>query len=124
MRPIQGKTQVLRSGIHGYGVFARKDIRPWEVVERMPALAIRDDHISAKGHKDEHCPLSTHAYHPMFLHEVWIGTGTSSFYNSADDANAQFEFEWEEGDWICIVATRAIKRGEEVTLNYLQDENS
>jgi len=122
MRPVQGKTKIKRSGIHGYGVFALKDIRTGEVIEMMPALAVRHDHLSQKGRKDG--PLNTHTYHPTELHEVWIGTGTSSFYNAARNFNADIEYEWDEGDWIRIVARRGIRLGEEITLDYLQDQDS
>jgi len=128
VRPVQGKTKVARSRIHGWGVFAAKDIRTGEVVEMMPALPIRHDHISAKGHKDAQCILNTHVYNPVGLHEVWVGTGNSSFFNAAHNFNAEIEYDWDRDDnpydWIRITAIRPIRRGEEITLDYLQDSDS
>ena len=124
MRPVQGKTKIKRSRLDGYGVFAVKDIRAGEVIEQMPALCILDQHVSGHGKKDPHSPLNTHCYFPTGLRERWVGTGTSSFYNASRKFNAEpeFFFDIDEGDWITIYATRGIKAGEEITLDYLQEQ--
>ena len=130
MRPVQGKTTLKRSRIHGWGVFATKAIRAGEVVEQMPALAIKNQHINGHGWKSPNSPLVTHAYEPDGLQEVWIATGTSSFFNHSDTPNASFHTLWgtidgaESGDWIVIWAERGIKKGEEITLSYLEGSDA
>lgn len=122
MRPVQGKTKILKSGIHGYGVFAVKDIRSGEIIEQMPALAIRHIDLSSHGLKNPHSPINTHAYEHPGLREIWIGTGTSSFYNSSATPNANFGTVFDEIAWIMVWAMRGIREGEEITLDYLQEQ--
>lgn len=118
MRPVQGKTVIQRSSIHGWGVFATKDIKAGEIVEQMPALVIYASELR-NGVADESM-LATHAYEPVGLRETWIGTGTQSFYNSNSDPNATYEYHWgdDDGDWITITALTRIKDGQEITLHY------
>lgn len=120
MRPVQGKTALRRSNIHGRGVFATKDIKAGEIIEQMPALAIRHDEVSNKGWRNEYLFLHTHAYEPVGLHELWVGTGTLSFYNSSGNPNAEYEYDMEDDleSWITIIARRQIRKGQEITLHY------
>jgi len=116
---ISGKTQIKRSRTHGFGVFLTQDVRKHEVVERSLALAIRDTHVKKP---DQYSPLSTHAFHPGGFRELWICTGTGSFYNHRNPANLHYEYieanDENPGDWMEFTAVTALRAGTELTINY------
>jgi hypothetical protein len=100
-------------------VFLTKDVRKHEIIERSLALAIRDTHIRKP---DRWSPLTTHAFHPAGFRELWICTGTGSFYNHRNPANVHYEYieanDDTKADWMEFRAVGYMPKNTELFINY------
>jgi hypothetical protein len=99
----------------GLGVFASRDIADAEVVEVAPVIQL-------KSHYSElHDQLQQRVFHWARLaglngvHALALGYG--SMYNHANPANVRYS-ACRDGTAIAFVAARAIRKGEELTINY------
>ncbi len=98
------RAYIARSDIHGWGLFARKDIRRGQVVDESPLEFIADQPPELDGH----------SYEVPTGYAVPKGDGACA--NSSDNANATWSID---GDVVRITATRMIPRDIEVTLDYI-----
>jgi hypothetical protein len=98
----------------GRGVFARRSLKPNEVVEIAPILIIPEE--------------DSDLVYASFLTEYWyetnpdsktsfIALGHASLYNHDDDPNADYEVSLENKS-ITIRALRTISQNEEITISY------
>jgi SET domain-containing protein len=99
------KLAVKKSTIHGFGVFADKDIRSGEKLEECAFVfsntedEVIIDYIFEAGKK----------FALLF--------GYGSLYNHSDDPNAEYSFNMK-GRVATFKAARAIKKGEEIFVSY------
>jgi uncharacterized protein len=101
----------------GRGVFAGKNFRKSEIIERCPVLVIPEQerpHLNATG---------LHNYYFTWRREAVIALGLGSLYNHSFAPNARYLKVYSRS-WIEIVAIRAIRKGEEITVNYNGRPNS
>lgn len=101
-----------RSARHGRGVFATRDIRKGEIVERAPLVVVpkRDwPHLAETKLR-------------FYVYELGKGRhgvagGLASFYNHASPANARYDTD-AKSETVTVTAVRTIRAGDEVCLNY------
>ena len=108
--PRDGEIEVRPSRIEGLGIFARRPFSPGERIARVhivreitPETPIRED----RGERVEHC-----AYPDG---KVVLIASPERHVNHSCDPNAYELFD-ERGS--CLVALRAIRSDEEITLDY------
>jgi SET domain-containing protein len=101
--------QVVRSAIHGYGVIAKRDFAPGEVVARVDGVLYREHEI----------PNDTYA--------LWVDDGwyfdmvdQTRWINHSCDPNGEIEADLDGagGAWARVVAIRPIRAGDEITYDY------
>jgi len=93
----------------GRGIYAEQDIYAEQVVETSPIISMEGSYRQL----------------PQVLRNVVFGCGVStvvalgvgSLFNHADDASLRYEVKGEEG-LLFFIARQAIKKGEELTINY------
>lgn len=110
---------VAPSGKRGRGVFTSKAIRANIVIEVSPVLV-----LNAKERK---IIEETKLFHYVF---EWgdskkmaaLGFGYVSMYNHDYASNCEYEMDFSE-NIITIKTVRAIKKGEELSINYNADPN-
>ncbi|HKQ69489.1 MAG TPA: SET domain-containing protein-lysine N-methyltransferase, partial [Polyangiaceae bacterium] len=101
--------RVFRSPIHGYGVTARREFQPGDVVSEVDGVLYHEDDID----DDRYCLwVDGDYYFDMVDQTRWI--------NHSCDPNVEVEAELDgKGSaWARIVALRPIREGEEITYNY------
>ncbi|RDI46548.1 SET domain-containing protein-lysine N-methyltransferase [Aquicella lusitana] len=105
---IQNKTNVKKLLIHGYGVFASRDIQPDEIIEECRYLLlpkVKDALIDYAFCIDENRIL------PL---------GNGALYNHSDQPNAKVIFD-EENGLLCFHATKPISKDAEILIYYSKD---
>ena len=105
-----GALEVRAAGTKGRGVFAAKAFKKGEVIEVAPALRV------PKG--EEAIFLATFLANYLFATQEdgsVIGLGYTSLYNHSNKPSADF---FVNDTIVAIKATRNIKAGEEITLDY------
>lgn len=101
--------RVVRSSIHGYGIFATRDFEPDEVIAEVEGVLWKDgddvDDTYSLWVKDG-------VYYDMVDQTRWI--------NHSCDPNAGVDVEEDEtyGALAHVVALRHIKKGEEICYDY------
>ncbi len=110
------KIEVKDSPIHGRGVFATSDIDAGEVLEECHFFTLSHTKTSvndASLYQMVFCwPMCNKECHAVVL-------GYGSIYNHSDDNNAT----WDTDEWRRLYrfyATRPIKSGQEILLNYMR----
>ena len=119
--------EVKKSGIHNKGVFAKKNIKKGtEIIEyrgrkitKKESERICDRHLE-KSRKDE-SKGAVYIFELNKRHDVNgnFAWNPARFINHSCEPNAESQIEDNKKIW--IVATRDIKRGEEITYNYGYD---
>ena len=117
---LNKKIEVRKSPIHGYGVFATKDILPGEILEEchfilFPQIAIEsaDDPLCHYGFAWPHQTVAT-----LHLNTyVAIPFGTGCIYNSSKDNNAEYINDINR-QLIVFKSIQSIKKGEEICTDY------
>lgn len=104
-RLTQNKLVVKKSSMHGYGVFAEKNLKKGELIEECYALISRggdkkleDYYFDAKG-------------------KYALLTGFGSIYNHSDEPNAEYDINPKKCLAV-IKADKAIRKGEEIFVSY------
>lgn len=102
------------SPLHGRGVFATRSFKAGELVEKAPLILLDQAERDLLQH--------TTLFHYYFLigdpaTPAALGLGYSSVYNHAYKANAQYTISLKDA-CLFIRACKAIRTGEEITLNY------
>lgn len=100
---------VKKSKLHGYGVFAGKNIKKGELIEECYMI------VSRKGGDKA---LDDYYFDINGKNGVFLGFG--SIYNHSDDPNADYNFN-EKKKIVIIKADRTILKGEEICISYGED---
>lgn len=106
---VHNDLSIIESPIHGYGVFANKDLTQGELIEECYALVI-----------NSHPPELTNYVFQFKDHsndQSILPLGFGCLYNHSNDPNAQYRYDIEH-QLIRFEATRAIKKGDEIFISY------
>jgi SET domain-containing protein len=113
-------TQVVESPGRGRGVVAARAIDGGELIERAPVIVIPGDEWDdmAETSLAEHC----FSWGPT-LADAAVVFGHGSFYNHSYTPNARFVRRLD-AQAMEYVARRPIAKGEEITINYHEGQES
>ena len=119
--------EIKKSGIHNKGVFAKKDIKKGtEVIEYTGRKITKreSDKIAEKQIERSKKDKSKGAVYIFELNKKYdidgnISGNPAKFINHSCDPNAETQIEDKKKIW--VVATKDIKKGEEITYNYGYD---
>jgi hypothetical protein len=104
-----GRGLVVQEGRHGRGVFATRRFTTGETVEICPALQLPDADVTGL--------LGDYVFSSGTDGEVLLLLGYGSLYNHSFEATV--ECVRDEGDvTMTFMATRPIRRGDELTIDY------
>lgn len=111
--------RVANRGKGGRAVVARRDIAAGEIIERAPVLLIPRSQVF--GNNEIASRATTISWYVFTWvtpgrDHVALALGYGSIYNHLDDPNAEYKMELP--DVMTFTARRAIRAGEEVTINY------
>jgi uncharacterized protein len=106
--------QVDRSPLHGAGVFATKAHAAETLIERCVLLIVPPDQAGAISSS----VFGDYVYEWEGGYALALGFG--SLYNHSASSNARYEMDYDAEE-IHVIAHRAIKKGEEITINYNGD---
>src|SRR4051812_19227321 len=110
MKALIQNGYVNRSTIHGWGVFAGKDIRKGGIIEECPFLLTAAEEKNPKEIQSYLFSADTDANTVIIL-------GYGSIYNHSSKHTAEY-FSDDEKNVIVFTAKRRIKKGEEIFINY------
>jgi SET domain-containing protein len=116
--PAPGRrVQVRRSGVHGKGVFALKDIAEGETLYEYVGEVISWDEAQERHPHDPSDPNHTFYFHVNEdrVIDALHGGNSSRWINHSCNPNCEAD---EENDRIYIKALRNIKAGEELNYDY------
>jgi hypothetical protein len=108
---------VRRSRVHGYGAFATRDIKKGEVIDEY--LGDRITHAQADKRYEDHDENDNHTF--LFIVDkktvidAGVGGNDARFINHKCDPNCESEIKKGR---VFIVATKNIKKGEELGYDY------
>lgn len=110
---------VKAAGSKGRGVFTSKAIPANTVVEISPVLVLKP--------KERKTLETTLLYHYVFewgdtRRKAGMALGYVSMYNHSYTSNCKYEMDFDEMT-MTITTVKAIKKGEELTINYNADPN-
>lgn len=108
------KTVIKRDSVKGRGVFAARDIAKDEVVEECELLVVTLEDVPAE--------LEGYVYEYNKT-KAALALGNGSLYNHSHKANCEFYYNSRKTH-LYIRATKAIKAGEEMTINYRYDAST
>jgi len=103
------KVFVKRSKIHRWGVFAKEKIKKYEIIEEFPYFFIPSDEMNLTK--------SIIQYSYDFNGGYVIGMGYCGLYNHSLNSNLDYQIDGAN-EIMIHYATRDIDIGEELTLNY------
>lgn len=103
------------TGNRGRGVFARRDIAAGELIEVCPVIAM--DGTDEQGLLDRTRLFNYYFAWGQHEESAAVALGYGSLYNHSYHANADHVRDVAGGE-IRIYACRAIREGEEITINY------
>jgi len=119
-QPIfNNKIYVNKSGIHGWGVFAKKEIKKGELIERSPVIIEEQYHLgyNSWGNKIYYqFSWEVPRENDNCLYATALGYG--SIYNHSDRPNANWAFYTSDVKLILFYATRNIRKDEEIFIWY------
>jgi len=105
---IQRPLYVKKSLIHGYGVFAKEQIKQGDTIEECYALFL----------KEEQSSLGNYVFNAN--NQSALLTGFGAIYNHADHSNASYTFD-EQKQCMVFTARRFIHKDEEILISYGKD---
>lgn len=102
---FQNKIVVQKSNLHGYGVYAEKNIKKDELIEECYII------ISKGGDKIlEDFYFDANGKYAIF-------TGFGIIYNHSEEPNADYKLNIKQR-YVSIKATEPIRKGEEIFISY------
>lgn len=115
------KVYISKSGIPdaGRGVYARRDIKKGEIVERCPIIEVPKHDVSKLK---ESILVTYFFYFGKSLQRLAIALGFGSIYNHSDKPNSTYKIKSKE-KLIDFVALTDIKKDDEITFNYYNRVN-
>ncbi|MFH1971042.1 MAG: SET domain-containing protein-lysine N-methyltransferase [Patescibacteria group bacterium] len=112
-----GESRILNAG---RGVFARRDIKKGEIIERCPIIEVSKHDTS---NLKESILVTYFFYFGKNMERLAIVLGFGSIYNHSYKPNARFKTNQKE-KIIDFIALNDIKKGNEITFNYYNSKNS
>ncbi|MEJ2347848.1 MAG: SET domain-containing protein-lysine N-methyltransferase [Patescibacteria group bacterium] len=110
------KSRILNAG---RGVYARRDIKKGEIIERCPIIEISKHDTS---NLKESMLVTYFFYFGRNKERVAIALGFGSIYNHTDKPNTTYKIKPRE-KVIDFIALTDIKKDEELTFNYYNSSN-
>ena len=110
------KVYISKSGIlnAGRGVYARRDIKKGEIIERCPIIEVPKHDVS---NLRESILVTYFFYFGKNKERLIIALGFGSIYNHTYKPNARFEIK-QKDMIIDFVALNDIKKDDEITIDY------
>jgi uncharacterized protein len=105
---VRGHGIAIREGRHGRGVFATRRFAEGQAVEVCPTLPLPEAEVTGT--------LGDYVFKSGSEDEVLMLFGFGMLYNHSSRPN--LEYFQDDPDTITFVATRAIKAGDELTIDY------
>ena len=105
--------EVRRSPIHGWGLYATEKIKELDVLEVAPYFLVPVDELNQAYQCERYS-------YPITDLTSLIGHGYAGLYNHSSNPNAAYEIDLID-ETIKHYALRDIEKGEEVTINYGED---
>ena len=114
--PISDKAYVKKSGIpdSGRGVYAKRDIKKNEIIEKCPIIEIPKDDIA---NLRESILVTYFFYFGKTRQRQALALGFGSIYNHSHKPNAKYVIRQAEKR-INFIALTDIKKDEEIMINY------
>lgn len=106
------KTKVLKDSRKGRGLYAAKEIKSGEVIEKCELILMSSDEVKNT--------LEGYVYQ-YTKDKVAIALGNGSLLNHSDSSNSEFSFNYRK-KILQIKAKRRILPGQEITINYGYDQ--
>jgi SET domain-containing protein len=103
-----GSGLAVKRGRHGRGVFATRRFPKGELVERCPTLALPDSEVTGR--------LGDYVFLSVTAGDVLVVLGYGMLYNHSETPNV--EYVQEKPSAIEFLALRAIRPGDELTIDY------
>ena len=111
---------IARSDVHGYGVFAKKDLQEGDMIAQSPYFVLYEEELDLDN-EDSDGILGRYVHPIDEVEEVegeWlVGLGMASLYNHSADANIQWDLDYYN-EVMVHYAISDIKAGEELFLDY------
>jgi SET domain-containing protein len=105
--------RVGESIIHKRGIFATRDIKTGEIVEKVPLLKFSLKDINKPSKLFDYLLQDPESENAMFM------LGYGSLYNdSSNKINARWENYNKDNDYLDIVAIKDIAKGDEIYVSY------
>lgn len=104
----------------GRGVFANQTIKKGELVETCPIIEVSKHDTS---NLKESILVTYFFYFGKTKEKLAMALGFGSIYNHSDNPNIKYRVKSKE-ETIEFTATKTIKRNEEMTFNYSDNQNS
>jgi hypothetical protein len=98
----------IKQGRHGRGVFAARRFTEGDVVETCPTVQVPDSEVTGG--------LRDYVFASVEQGDVVLALGYGMLYNHSADPNV--EYEQDEPGSISFFARRAVKPGDELTIDY------
>jgi uncharacterized protein len=98
----------------GRGIFAARDIKENELIEKCPIIEIPEDNPS---NLNEGLLITYFYYFGKKMKRQAIALGFGSIYNHTRQPNALYKIKQKEGT-IEFIALKNIKKDDEITVNY------
>ena len=103
-----GRGLVVRPGRHGRGVFATRRFAKGDVVEECPTVELPDAEIRGR--------LRDYVFSSVNDDDIVLPLGYGMLYNHSSEPN--LEYIQEEPTTITFLALRAVRPGDELTIDY------
>ena len=101
------------------GVYARRDIRKGEIIERCPIIEVSKNDTS---NLKESILVTYFFYFGKNKEQVAIALGFGSIYNHSDKPNAIYKLK-QKDKIIEFIALKDINKNDEITFNYYNSSN-
>ena len=108
--------KVTDSDIEGMGVIATQDISKGSIIEECFYIVIDNGDVKKNSRLNDYIFQS-----PDDDNDYYCVLGAGMIYNHGSDPNAEWQISRKDNRFICFVALRDIKAGEEIVHDYGED---
>lgn len=110
--------EIRKTEKKGWGIYAMRDFKKGELIETAPVIVMTAEEMKL---------LNKTKLHDYIFHwengECCMAMGHVPIFNHATPSNCEYFQDYEE-EIIEIKTVRAIKTGEEMTINYMGDADN
>ena len=101
-----------KSNIHGYGVFANKNIKKGTIIESCHYLVVGSAEVSNESILQDYM-----FENPQDQNESFVVLGLAMIYNHSIKPNAEWDIS-KNGEFVEMIALQDIKKNDEILHNY------